>query len=107
MTIASHHRTLMRACAVLALAGPSITSAWAQMDWGGIIGTYGQEEAVSDAARESTGQRDEAAPAPAPPRPGSNPKTRAQCAKLRTWAAEGMRDTRLPPLLGLCRKLGY
>jgi hypothetical protein len=98
---------VMRFCAVMGLAGLSIAPACAQMDWGGIIGTYGQEEAVKEAAREGSGRRVEAAPVPVPARPGSNPKTRAQCSKMRTWAAEGMQDTRLPPLLTLCRKLGY
>lgn len=50
---------LLRFCAALGLVGLSIPglsipSAQAQMDWGGMIGTYGQEEAVKEAAHEGS-----------------------------------------------------
>lgn len=98
-------------CAALALVCGAAMPAAAQdgVDWGGIMQTDAMNSAVEEAAREGSGSGSGAAQV-APPRPriaARSEKTRANCAKARGWAAEGVRDARLPRLLSLCKQAGY
>lgn len=84
----------------LALAAP----AHAQVDWGGIMQTEAMNSAIDEAAREGTASRGSA---PVRSADASSAKARSDCAKVRGWVARGVKDARLPQLIGLCRQLGY
>ena len=86
----------------IAIAG---TAEAQEMDWGPIMQTEAMNSAVDEAAREGSGAR-RTVRNQSQVR-GSNPKTRANCAKVRTWIAEGLQDSRLPRLAATCRQLGY
>lgn len=73
------------------------------VDWGPMIQTEAMNSAIDYAARQGSG-KPQAKQAPA--RAG-NAKTRANCARARGWAADGVQDARLPRILSMCKQLGY
>lgn len=74
------------------------------VDWGGLMQTEAMGSAMEEAAREGTTQ---SAPPTRARADASAADTKANCARVRGWIAEGKRDPVLPQLVGLCKQLGY
>lgn len=100
--------SFVRYAAILLAFGTANTAhAQSGMDWSGIMHAEAMGSAMQEAARE--GAESEAAP-PARARTRatvSDAETKANCARVRGWIAEGKTDPALPQLAGLCRQLGY
>lgn len=101
----------LRKCAALVAASLLSTPSMAQdsfpvVDWGPMMQTEAMNSAMDYAARQGSGTQS-AKPQARSRANASSEKAHANCARARQWAADGIRDPKLPRLLSLCGQAGY